>query len=225
VAALTVDHAVDAGVRRFSHQHAGRGVQRGQGVRRGQGPAPVAAPPGPPVDDLAVMLGYWYASSAVAGGRAEPPTLAGLGRTGVAIDGLPGTRVPHVWLRHEGGRCSTVDLCAGRWVLLAGGTGDGWAGAFDEAASERRLAAQGYRLGADIRPADGEPVATAALGLDAGGAMLVRPDGFVGWRSGPADRPSAALLGSALDGLLRRAPLPSGATAPQSSGPTGGGPR
>lgn len=48
------------------------------------------------------------------------------------------------------------------------------------------------RLGADARPADPAAVRTA-LGLGAGGAVLVRPDGYVAWRSAeaPADRAAA----------------------------------
>lgn len=112
-------------------------------------------------------MGYGYTSSAVVlerGARPGPGT--------VSLRGQPGTRVPHVWIT-RGTQCmSTLDLVGRRFVLLAGPDGSPWCDAGSTEA--QRL---GVRLDcesiSEIRP----------LGIRRDGALLVRPDGMVGWRS------------------------------------------
>ena len=60
-------------------------------------------------------------------------------------------------------------------MLLAGPAGAGWAGVAQEAA-----AALGVPLHAHVLSAERFP---GAYGVPADGASLVRPDGFVAWRS------------------------------------------
>jgi hypothetical protein len=98
-----------------------------------------------------------------------------------------------------------VDLFDGRWTLLAAEQGGAWLAAVQDAASARRLPVTGRRLAADVEPVDGAVAIQAAFGIGDDGAMLVRPDGFVGWRSGPGERPDPARLGAVLDYLLARA--------------------
>ena len=98
----------------------------------------MAAPPAPAVDPLAVMLGYWYASSAVVDGPSDAPSLERLGHTGLALDGRR-MRAPHRWLGHEGNRRSTLDLFEGQLSLLSAADGVGWLDALQIAASARRL--------------------------------------------------------------------------------------
>jgi putative polyketide hydroxylase len=40
--------------------------------------------------------------------------------------GVPGTRVPHLWVERRGERISTLDLLDGRFVLLVGPAGTAW---------------------------------------------------------------------------------------------------
>jgi putative polyketide hydroxylase len=84
--------------------------------------------------------------------------------------GRPGTRAPHVTLADGS---STLDLCGSEFVVLrpAGDGVDDWA---PPGATSHVVDAEGF--------AD-------AYGLSAGGAALVRPDGFIAWRSrSAADR-------------------------------------
>jgi putative polyketide hydroxylase len=112
------------------------------------------------------------------------------------LSGEPGTRAPHVTL--PDGR-SALDLFGRGLVLVTGPGADGW-----------DVAAAGVAdlTGAPVAVHRGDDGFAAAYGLGAGGAALVRPDGFVAWRCGepPAD-PAAALLG-ATRALLLPAPQP-----------------
>jgi 2-polyprenyl-6-methoxyphenol hydroxylase-like FAD-dependent oxidoreductase len=66
-----------------------------------------------------VHLGQRYDSAAVVDPRPDLPSTVDLA---VALDGSPGSRVPHAWV--DG--VSTLDLVASRWTLLVGATGDRW---------------------------------------------------------------------------------------------------
>ena len=81
---------------------------------------------------------------------------------------------------------STLDLFGRSFVVLAGVDGQPWC----ETALRHGIAA--YRVGGDVIDLD-ERFADAYR-VDASGAVLVRPDGFVAWRSQSfAPDPSAAL--------------------------------
>jgi 2-polyprenyl-6-methoxyphenol hydroxylase-like FAD-dependent oxidoreductase len=132
----------------------------------------------PPLDDASIELGPVYRSDAV---LYEGPVDAMPLDDPRVPDVRPGTRVPHVWL--DGDRtASTLDLAALGFTLIAGGD---WA----EAAAARGIPAR--QVGPDPR---------AALHLAEGEALLLRPDGVIGWRSGPAPGGETARL----DGALRR---------------------
>jgi putative polyketide hydroxylase len=88
--------------------------------------------------------------------------------------GRPGTRAPHVWLDRHGEKISTLDLLGRNFVLLAGPAGGMW----------RECAGAGVdvlQIGVD-GIADPENAFPAAYGMTPSGAVLVRPDGYVGWR-------------------------------------------
>jgi FAD binding domain-containing protein/aromatic ring hydroxylase-like protein len=117
-----------------------------------------------------------------------------------------GSRAPHAWLRRGGARISTLDLFDGRLTVLTGPDGTPWLRA------AARLAGAGLpiaalRVGVDLQPEDGAFDERYRLG--AGGAVLVRPDGFLAWRHGAAGD-AAAELGAAVARTLgwvsRRAP-------------------
>ena len=101
----------------------------------------------------------------------------------LALDGRPGSRVPHLWLEKQGNRISTVDLCKKGFVLLAGSDGRRWR----EAAGRAAEVLNGVDVKAYCVGAEGDFVDTgrkweAAAGLSSTGMVLVRPDGFVAWR-------------------------------------------
>jgi putative polyketide hydroxylase len=147
-------------------------------------PQQSTAETGRPVDVLAVMLGYWYASAASTNPHREAPTLDALAKSGPVLDGREGARAPHVWLTQHEHQRSTLDLFGDRFVLMVGPDGRDWCRAFAEAAAQRNLPLDTYRIaapgaGSDLTVSDDAWCAAYHLG-DAG-TVLVRPDGFVAW--------------------------------------------
>lgn len=129
-----------------------------------------------------VTMGYRYDSSAVIDAVAELPSTEDIV---ASLDGAPDSRLPHHWI--TGTEVSTLDLNESGFAVLTGPEGMEW-GTAAQAAGLRAV-----RL---------EQEAATAVGLAADGVLLVRPDGFVAWRSrGIAD---AALLGKVLDTILDR---------------------
>ena len=124
------------------------------------------------------VLAYRYESPAVIAEDDTPPA------AGLAALGQPGTPCPPCLARTKAGqRISTLDLCTGSFVLLTGSDGQIWIEAAQTVATTRGLDLTAYRggLGGDLT----DPTATwaATYGLSPAGATLLRPDGFVAWRS------------------------------------------
>ena len=140
------------------------------------------------VDDLDIELGYLYNSPI--GIHADPRTTLG----------APGSRAPHVWLTRAGKRLSTIDL-TGHFLLLAGAEGRSWVDAA-RAATERfgGLPLQAYCIGMDFEDAEGR--FPQAYGISSSGASLVRPDGFVAWRSEQSAHDASAVFNDALSQSL-----------------------
>ena len=135
----------------------------------------------PYVDDPPITLGHRYRSAAAIvdedgdGADREHPR---------EPSGRPGFRAPHVDL---GGR-STLDLFGRTFVCLS--PSEDWCTAARNA-------------GLDARRIDA-PDFAARYGISVEGASLVRPDGFIAWRSQRAAGDPAAGLNAALDRVLAR---------------------
>lgn len=95
--------------------------------------------------------------------------------------GLPGTRAPHVEVVYNGVAISTLELFVGRFVLVTGPDGGVWADAAAAVASKLGIEIECYRVSHELTDADR---LCEAYGMATGGAVLVRPDGYVGWRGG-----------------------------------------
>jgi len=138
----------------------------------------------PVVDDLDIELGYLYGLP----GRvhADPRT----------THGLPGSRAPHLWLERNGQRISSIDL-TGSYQLLIGAAGSEWQRAASALARQfHALRLDAHRIGTDL--GDPERGFAAAFGVSDAGAVLIRPDGFVAWRSPGASTQAEADLTRAL---------------------------
>jgi len=126
----------------------------------------------------------------------------------------PGARAPHLWLRTTNGPTSTIDLCQGGFTVLAGSGGAAWTEAARKLAEIGPAPVRGYTYGADLRadlradldPDTGQPDDRfeRLYGIDAGGAVLVRPDGHVAFRSRGAVSDPTAVLADALAVALGR---------------------
>ncbi|MFD7553674.1 MULTISPECIES: FAD-dependent oxidoreductase [unclassified Streptomyces] len=169
---------------------------------------PGYAPPptmggGPGSGVLTTAMGYCYPRGAVVGGDPGRPIIP----DALRLKGDTGTRAPHMWLSRSGERVSSLDLYERSFVLLSG-AGTPWRAAAEQVAGDLSMRLDAYAIGsgpdADLVPQAGADWAEVH-GTSAEGAVLVRPDGFVAWRSeGAVPDPRAALRG-ALSTVLRRA--------------------
>jgi putative polyketide hydroxylase len=132
---------------------------------------------------LGVEFGATYRSSAVVEDGTLPPEVDD-DFSDYVPSATPGCRAPHVWLGHADGRVSTLDLIGDGFLVLAGGRGQAWVTAARDAARNTGVAVSAYLVGAVGLDDDG-PFASA-YGIGEHGAVLVRPDGHVGWRSAEA---------------------------------------
>src|SRR4029453_12435571 len=126
----------------------------------------------PLANDFNIELGYIYRSPAIIAEddverSSEDPRES---------QGRPGSRAPHVWIDKDGHRVSTLDLFGRGFVLLTTGEGAAWVNA------SRAAARQIPGLDFDAHVISCPEFATA-YGIGDHGAVLVRPDGFVAWRS------------------------------------------
>ncbi|WP_181763916.1 FAD-dependent monooxygenase [Streptomyces albidus (ex Kaewkla and Franco 2022)] len=156
-----------------------------------------------------VHLGYRYESGAVVDAVPELPSTEEIG---LALDGAPGSRVPHVWLKGPDGHVSTLDLVGGRFTLLAGPAGEAWLPAMREAADAMGVPVGAHVLGAGPGAggelADTEGRWPVAAGIKDSGAVLVRPDGFVAWRTEKLGDAPYEQLREVLSQLLHRMARP-----------------
>jgi putative polyketide hydroxylase len=129
------------------------------------------------------IAGYRYRSQAimVEDASSSEQEIALLDRE--ELTGQPGSRVPHLWLGWGGQRLSTLDLLDGRFILLTGSAGTPWQQAATEVAVSPGIKLAVYRVGADGDLLDLENAWQTRMGVSAEGALLVRPDGFVAWRT------------------------------------------
>ncbi len=128
-----------------------------------------------------LLIGYRYHSAAIVNGSTDPDAVQLVSE----LRAQPGTRVPHVWVRDG---VSTLDLLGPGFTVL---TGDQrWCAA----AASASVAA--HRVYSDEW--------AAATGLGPEGALLIRPDDFVGWRCEAPPADAAGQLRQALATTLGR---------------------
>lgn len=98
----------------------------------------------------------------------------------------PGARAPHYWLERDGDEVSTIDFSDGRLVLLA--AGGSWVDAARDVSVELAIELVAYVVGRDENAGLRDTVGgwAEACGVGPDGAVLIRPDGHVAWRSADA---------------------------------------
>lgn len=115
----------------------------------------------------------------------------------------PGVRAPHVWLQRGDHRVSTLDLFDSGFCLLAGQDGDKWVSAALELGIKHNIPMSAYAVNGAHATITGEDWARA-YGIDASGAVLVRPDGHIGYRNTAAVENHQRALANALAACLCR---------------------
>jgi 2-polyprenyl-6-methoxyphenol hydroxylase-like FAD-dependent oxidoreductase len=141
------------------------------------------------VSGVAADLGVVYSSGAVyADGDDDRPAVIE-----PTMPARVGSRLPHVWLEARDDSLSTLDLCDGSLMLLTAAGGSAWRAAAG-VVRERLGAPLGTVTIGGAELYDPSEQWLSVCGIDADGAVLVRPDGHIAWRSVGAAADAAATL-------------------------------
>jgi 2-polyprenyl-6-methoxyphenol hydroxylase-like FAD-dependent oxidoreductase len=160
-------------------------------------------PRGAFLSEQGLIFGAAYQSAAVIADGSAAPEIADP-VTQYVPSARPGCRAPHVWLRRDGAQISTVELFGPRFVLLTGAQGDPWLRATAQVAGRSYPPLVAQMIGGDGGLADSDGAWAAAYDVAQDGAVLVRPDGHVAWRSASSADAPTPVLRAALDGVLGR---------------------
>lgn len=151
-----------------------------------------------------VEYGYTYASSAIVGDGTEPLPNPDKVRLYI-METRPGHPLPHAWVeQQEGQRVSTINLLRpDRFLLIAGEDGEAWCEAANQVARTLNVKIDALRIGhfsGDYL--DPHLTWLKHRGIANDGAILVRPDRFVAWRSKGASHNPIGTLHDALHTVL-----------------------
>src|ERR1700728_384770 len=165
-----------------------------------QGPG---LPPEEEASMFSLLVGYQYRSAAVVSDQpasTDPDAVSLVDE----LRGQPGTRVPHAWVQHGGKRVSTLDLLGGGFTLLTGDDGARWIETAAAASAALGVPITVHCIGSAGNALDLDGAWAQATGLAPGGALLVRPDDFVGWRTDRFPAEPERELRQALSVILAR---------------------
>ena len=140
-------------------------------------------------------LGFCYENGALVPDGTSLPAVEDPDRDYVPC-ARPGARAPHLWLERDGERVSTLDLYGDAFVLLAGPER---ASAWRQAARQVSPRVDPVIVGDTVVDVEGNW--REHYGVE-DGAVLIRPDGHVAWRSRYAVDDPARTLQDVLDRML-----------------------
>ncbi|POX52002.1 aromatic ring hydroxylase [Streptomyces sp. Ru71] len=151
-------------------------------------------------------IGFAYEEGALVPDGSEPPVRAPMGDAYQPTT-RPGHRLPHAWIERDGQRLSTHDLVGKTtgFALITGPAGTGWAEAAEQVAEKFSVPVTVATIGAGAPYADPDGGWAAVREIADDGAVLVRPDHHVAWRSRGAAEDPAQVLAEAMARVLGHA--------------------
>lgn len=150
-------------------------------------------------------LGFRYDHGFHVPDSTEPPAQDPLGQVYIPTT-RPGHRLPHAWLEDEEGKIlSTHDLIGkdGAFLVITDEKGECWISAAAEAAESNGVRVATAAIGPNSQYIDRDENWEATRQIQEGGAVLVRPDNFVSWRSLEPSKHNGKELIEAISTLLR----------------------
>jgi 2,4-dichlorophenol 6-monooxygenase len=117
----------------------------------------------------------------------------------------PGSRAPHAWLRHAGRRVSTHDLIPlDGFLLICGAAGHDWCAACATVAEETGVTVRAIRVARDGDATDPSESWLRVREVGDDGAVLIRPDAHVAFRSMTGVEDPENALRTVFDAILGR---------------------
>ncbi|MCH5585477.1 FAD-dependent monooxygenase [Shimazuella sp. AN120528] len=132
------------------------------------------------VDEMNVTLGYSYRSQAII---EEESDLIPFSNDSRQRTGQSGTRAPHFKLKRNNDSLSTLDLFGHHFVLLVGADGRDWSKAAQKVAKRLNIVLDIHVINKEKNLLDVDHLWCDTYGVTSKGAVLIRPDGFIGWKS------------------------------------------
>lgn len=152
-----------------------------------------------------VELGQFYESNAILsdGTRPEPSRDEDLYHV---MSTSPGAHLPHAWVGNNVDKHALMDLAPySRWTLFTGVAGEAWAEAAAKVSAELGLPLRTVVIGPGREVTDLYYDWAKLREVEESGALLVRPDKHVAWRSMSLPDDPAAALREAATRLMGRA--------------------
>lgn len=117
----------------------------------------------------------------------------------------PGAHLPHAWVQTRGQLVSTIDLVGhGTITLLVGVAGQPWIDAMAKVAAETGIDVKVRQIGRRCDVDDVYGTWSRLREISDDGALLVRPDGVVAWRSPELQTDLENALSAVIDHILCR---------------------
>jgi hypothetical protein len=149
----------------------------------------------PLLEDRTVIFGTCYGEGAF---LAEESSLGELFEDPRAPSGCPGSRSPHVEIEVGTRRVALHDLTGNGFLLLVGADGMAWCEPSAILAAELGLDLQCVQ----VQDQSAQSRLAEAFGIKEQGAVVIRPDGIIGWRCRTGAADPAGLLHKGLQRML-----------------------
>ncbi len=132
----------------------------------------------PILNSIGQDIGFSYQSSLLIPDGTQAPAITA---TQYLPNARPGSRAPHLWLQGPNGMISTIDLFMDSFILLTDADGKSWTKTLQN--MHPTLSFRCVTIGKNGDYNDMNNDFHELYGIKRGGAVLVRPDGHVYWRS------------------------------------------
>ena len=151
-----------------------------------------------------VELGQFYDSAAIVSDGFVPPQSRDADLY-YEMSTVPGSHLPHAWVGDSMHRRAMMDLAPyTQWTLITGITGQAWEDAVEKVAQEFGVSLTAVVIGPGREVTDLYYDWAKLREVEENGALLVRPDKHIAWRSMSLPEDPAGALRTALATLLGR---------------------
>jgi 2,4-dichlorophenol 6-monooxygenase len=153
-----------------------------------------------------VELGQFYESPAIVSDGSARPQPVRDPELYFQPSTVPGSRLPHAWVGDAVRKLSTLDLAPmTRFTLITGIAGDAWVRATEKVARDLGIPLEAVVIGPGREITDIYFDWARLREVAEDGAILVRPDKHIGWRSMDMPEDPERALHTAMSSLLGRA--------------------